>query len=432
MREQKMLKTTGDAGGLVVITEKLPHVRSVALGLAYALGSRDDPEGQEGMCHLIEHMVFKGTETMSGKDISIAAESHGAELNAFTDRETTCFYGRFPSDQCEPVTRLLAEIVSRPGFNQAELEKEKEVIGEEIRATEEDPEAQAVNLLFRVVYGEQPMGRPVAGSCESVGRIGRSHLLDFFRTHYGRECGVVVAAGDIEHEQMVELLTPVLTNNRGCRLPGREQVEIRPPASAVQSRQDISQVHVCLARPAFPYRDPRRQALLVLNMLVGGGVSSRLFQRLREDEGLVYSVSSFVELYQDSGLVGVYFVADRRKLGRCADVVTEELRRLRQDGIGQDEFERAVNMTRSSVLLALENTTNRMLRLARTYQLLGEVVDVDETLIGFSRLKREDVVSLVEELLPAEGFHAGAVGPLSAAEFCREAGLAGPEFPVDR
>lgn len=431
MSEPKMLKTTGDTGGLVVITEKLPHVRSVALGLSYALGSRDDPEGQEGMCHLIEHMVFKGTETMNGKEVSIAAESHGAELNAFTDRETTCFYGRFPSDRCEPVSRLLAEIVSSPGFREPDLEKEKEVIAEEIRATEEDPEAQAAILLLRAVYGEQPMGRPVAGTCESLHRIRRTHLWDFFRAHYGRECGVAVAAGDIEHEQMVDLLTPILTAKRGCQPPVRKRTEIRPPASVVQTRPDISQVHVCLARPAFAYADRRRQALLVLNMLLGGGVSSRLFQRLREDEGLVYSVSSFVELYQDSGLVGVYFVADRRKLGRCADVVSEELKRLRQEGIGQSEFERAVNMTRSSVLLALENTTSRMLRLARTYQLLGEAVELDETLAGFGRLKREDITGLVEELLPAQGFHAGAVGPLSAAEFCREAVLAGPESPAD-
>ncbi|MEO0074345.1 MAG: pitrilysin family protein, partial [candidate division WOR-3 bacterium] len=249
MNEPKTLKTTGSTGGLVVITEKLPHVRSIALGVSYALGSRDDPQGQEGICHLIEHMVFKGTETMSGKEISIAAESHGAELNAFTDREATCFYGRFPADQSGPVTRLLAEVVSRPGFDPAELEKEKNVIAEEIRATEEDPEAQAVNLLFRAVYGEQPMGRPIAGTCGSLGQISRSHLFDFFRAHYGTGCSVVVAAGDVEHDQLVELLTPALTVNSGCRQPARQRAVVRPPASAVQSRPDISQVHVCMARP---------------------------------------------------------------------------------------------------------------------------------------------------------------------------------------
>lgn len=423
--ESNGVKTTGPAGGLVIITERIEHFRSVALGLTYRVGSRDDPAGREGAAHLVEHMVFKGTDGMDARAINVAAEANGAELNAFTDKENTCFYGRFPSDRSDPVTRLLADIVTAPSFNPAELAKEHEVIAEEIRATEEDPESHSVTLLLRALYGPHPMGRPVAGTRESVAATSRDDLHGFYHRYYGPACGVAVAAGDVEHERMVGLLEPLLGRNSHCVRPERAVPVVEPARTLVQTRPDLSQVHVCLARPTFPYPDPRRHALSVLNSVLGGGVASRLFQRLREEEGLVYSVSSFVELYEDAGLLGIYFATDHRKLGRCVAALKEELTRLRSERIGADEMERALNMTRSSVLLALESTTNRMMRLARTYQMFGRVVSVDETLAAYARLTRDEVSALIEELLPADGYHCGAVGPLSAAEFCRAVDVAG-------
>jgi predicted Zn-dependent peptidase len=407
------IRTTVLPSGLVVISERLPHVRSVALGVSFLTGGRDDPPGKGGIAHMIEHMVFRGTPDKDVIAINIAAESHGAELNAFTDKETTCFYGRFPGDQFGPVTALMAETVSGPAFRAEELVKEKEVVSEEIRTSQEDPDSLAMNLLFRALYGEHEMGRPIIGTLDSVTGLSDTDLRGFYASSYGPACGVAVAVGDVEHERLAAALASLLDGREACRPSKRTTAAGQPPQVLAETKKELSQVYVCLAKPALVYADPRRHALAVMNMALGGGVSSRLFQRLREQEALVYSVGSFAEQYSDSGLLGVYLVTDHRKLARCMAVLREELARLRRDRLSDEEFERARNMTKSSVLLALESPSARMMRLGRAWQLLGRVVSVDETVEAYNRLTRPDVEQLLDELLVGDFGYCGAVGPLS-------------------
>jgi predicted Zn-dependent peptidase len=362
---------------------------------------------------MIEHMVFRGTADKDVIAINIAAESHGAELNAFTDKEATCFYGRFPGDQFEPVTALLSEIVSGPAFRAEELAKEKEVVSEEIRTAQEDPDTLAMNLVFRALYGEQEMGRPIIGTLDSVAGLADRDLAGFYRNHFGTGCGVAVAVGDVDHERLCAVLAGLLKGSAACRPPVRKGVTPQQLQVLAATRKELTQVYLCLARPALVYSDPRRYALSVLNMALGGGVSSRLFQRLREREALVYSVGSFAEQYSDSGLLGVYLVTDHRKLGRCIEVLREELDRLRRERLTGEEFERARNMTKSSVLLGLESASARMMRLARAWHLLGRVVTVDETVAEYNRLTMPDVERLIDELLAEDRWYAGAAGPLA-------------------
>jgi predicted Zn-dependent peptidase len=414
------VRTTILPGGLVVITERLPWVRSVALGLQFSVGGRHDPDAAAGTCHMIEHMVFKGTAELDAIAINVTAESHGAELNAFTDKESTCFYGRFPGDQRRAMTALLIDIVSAPAFREAEIDREREVIGEEIRTGNEDPDSRCASLLFEAFYNGQPMGRQIAGTLESVAGLTRSGLLEFYAGRFSPDRCVAAAVGDVDHDELVAALR-TLDARPATQLATAEAGVPRhaaPPARIMsETRRDLSQAYVCLGIPAFDYADPRRYALAVLNTALGGGVSSRLFQRLREREALVYSVSSFTDLFSDSGLLGFYFVTDARKLGRCAAALNEELDRAHDRGFTAEEFERARNMTKSSVLLAMESPSTRMLRLARTWQNLGRVLTVDETLAGFSRLGLDDVNRLVGNLLGHDGFMGGAVGPASAEEF---------------
>jgi predicted Zn-dependent peptidase len=406
------IRTTALESGLVVISERLPYVRSVALGVSFLSGGRDDPPGKGGIAHMIEHMVFRGTQDKDVIAINNAAESYGAELNAFTDKESTCFYGRFPGDQFGPVTALLAETVSGPAFRPEELVKEKEVVSAEIRTTMEDPDSVAMNLLYRALYGDHAMGRQIVGSLESVAGLSDADLRGFYSSSYGPGCGVAVGVGDVEHEQLVAAMGSLL-NGRETRPPARAAAPAQPRRLNVETRKELSQVYICLARPALVYSDPRRHALGVLNTALGGGVSSRLFQRLREQEALVYSVGSFAEQYSDSGLLGIYLVTDHRKLARCMTVLREELARLRRDRLNDEEFERARNMTKSMVLLALESPSTRMMRLARAWQLLGRVVSVDETVAAYNRLTRPDVENLLDELLAEDFEYCGAVGPLT-------------------
>lgn len=410
-------------GGLAVLTEPLPWVRSVALGLQLSVGGRADPEGAAGTCHFIEHMVFKGTAERDAVAINAAAESHGAELNAFTDKETTCFYGRFPGDQRGAMTALLSEIVTGPGFREEEIGREREVIAEEIRSADEDPDSRCAALLFRAIWGDTAMGRPIAGTLESVAGLTRPGLVDFFSRQFRAPRCVAVAVGDVDHDELKDALSSLFAasdssvrstiDNRTSQIPSAP----RPQCVLSETRRELSQAYVCLGLQAFDRADPRRYALGVLNTALGGGVSSRLFQRLREREALVYSVSSFTELFSDSGLLGIYFVTDARKLARCVAVLREELARARSGGFTAEEFERARTMTRSSVLLAMESTAARMLRLARTWQNLGRVLTVDETLAGFDRLSLDDINRLLAELLAGERFWGGAVGPASESEF---------------
>ncbi len=404
-------------GGLAVLTERLPWVRSVALGLQFAVGGRSDPASAAGTCHFIEHMVFKGTAERDAIAINVAAESHGAELNAFTDKESTCFYGRFPGDQRAPMTALLAEIVAGPAFRAEELEREREVISEEIRSSEEDPDSRCASLLFRAAWGDTAMGRPVAGTLESVASISRTGLVDFYSGQFRAPNCVAVAVGDVDHDELKAALAGAFERTDPVVAPALSAMENQEPQILSETRRELSQAYVCLGLPAFDRADPRRYALGVLNTALGGGTSSRLFQRLREREALVYSVASFTELYSDSGLLGFYFVTDARKLARCVGALREELARARDTGFTTEEFERARNMTKSSVLMAMESPASRMLRLARTWQNLGRVMTIDETLDGFNRLTLDDVNRLVADLLARERFWGGAVGPAAADEF---------------
>lgn len=407
--------------GLTVLTERLPWLRSVTLGLAFRIGGRDDPAELAGCAHLVEHMVFKGTAELDARMIAVEAENRGAELNAFTDKEMTVFHGRFPGELQVEVTDLLARIVAAPAFDPAELAKEQGVVIEEIRSAEDDPGSKAFNLLTETCWPDTPMGWSIAGTPETVARADSASLRRLYASRYGCATGVAVATGAVDHEALCRVLEDRLGSGRTARLPARPAEPLAGPAIRVKERPELSQVYACLALPAFPYPDPRRHALSVLNTALGGGVSSRLFQRLREQEGLVYSVSSFTELFEDSGLLGVFFVAERARLERCLTVLGEELDRVRRDRFDAEEFERARTMSRSSVMIGLESPVGRMLRMARTHHLLGRVVPVEETLDAYARLELGDVNRLAGELL-TDGFRIGAVGPVAAEDFRSLAG----------
>lgn len=408
------IQATRLPGGLFVITETLSYLHSVTLGFGYRVGSRDDPLGGEGIAHLIEHMIFKGTEELDARRINIIAETHGAELNGFTDKEGTCFYARFPSDQTDTIVDLMGKILSTPAFAETELSKEKEVVSEEIRASDEDPESCAFNLLLRVLFGDTPLGRPGIGTLDSIVQIGRTDLLEFYKTYYSADAGVVVGVGDINHNQLLEKLAG-FEGRKGIP-PQRQGSIFRNPGVLTRTRPDISQVHLCLGVPTFAHTDPRRYALSVLNTALGGGVSSRLFQRLREEEGLVYAVGSFAELFQDAGFLCIYLSAERQKLPRCVEVLKEEISRFKKDRINREEFGRAMTMTRSAILLGMETPLNRMLRLSRGYLILGRVQTGEEIISALNQVTLEEVNGLIDEVLNGAHFYASAVGPVEQPE----------------
>jgi predicted Zn-dependent peptidase len=407
-----LIKKTVLPSGIRIITEKLPYLHSVALGVLFNHGSRDEAEHEQGISHLLEHMLFKGTTQRSTKEISIFAESKGTIIDGFTSKENTGIYTRFLSEHFSPITDLTCEIVSSPLLTPNELEKEKGVIFEEIKSTIEDPEDQMLNLLFSSLYEPHPMGFPVTGNFQTLAGFGSSSLRSYYEKNYCKKNAVVVSVGEIEHEALCEKIDRQLNIGQNQTTNSRLPPTPKIPNRRIEHRKELTQVFVSMAKPVFSFQDERRYALSILNTAFGGGLSSRLFQKLREEEGLVYTISSFVDLFLDNGILGVYFITDYKKLEKGIKTVLEEIDKLRQNKFTVQEFETALNLTKSSILLGLENPLSRMMRMAKNELLLNRVSTIEETINAYDRLNLASVNELINVVLPDNHFFMSCVGPL--------------------
>lgn len=405
-----------DLDGKRIITETLPYLHSVALGIFFNVGSRDDGSERQGLTHFIEHMLFKGSRHRSAKDISYTIESRGGVIDGFTGRDTTGIYARCTSDHLVPVLGLLGEILSEPAFDPAEFAKEKDVVSEEIKSTEENPEDLAMELLLKAIYAPHPLSYPVTGSEASIRGLDRDETVDFYRRSYSRDRSLVVAVGDLTAEAIHACIRESLVLPAGGDGPVRTPPPVREPRVETRRRADLTQVYVSLGIPVKPFTDDRRYSQAIFNTAFGGGLSSRLFQRLREDEGLVYSVSSFLEMAADSGVFGIFFIADKQKLGRTIRTIFEEIDTLRADRFRAEELDIARNLTTGTTILSLENPSARMMRWARLELVLGRLPSVDESLEGYRRVSADDVNRHIDEMFSGQPFHAAGVGPLQSDE----------------
>lgn len=435
-----------DVRGVRVVSEPFAGFHSVALGVIFGLGSRDEDSKEQGLTHLTEHMLFKGTRTRSARDISRAIEAIGGFINGFTNKEMTGIFVRFLGEHFELVSRLVLDMVNESKFAPEELAREQEVIFEEIKSGHEDPDDDVSDLLFQTAYGTHPLAFSVSGERETVGAITDSRLRSYFAQAYRRDRAVVVASGEVEHARLEAQLAarmnladeegpsgrvaerpsgPVqdpkppldhLTTGPLDHYSSRTPPEPLPPGIRVHERHEISQVFVCLAKPCIPYPDSRRHALGVANAAFGGATSSRLFQRLREEEGLVYSVYSFAELFSDAGLFGVYLVTDRKKLAKALTAVKQEWNRFVRGNLEPEEFVIARSFSKGTMMLSLENLSSRMMRMAHSRLLLNRVVPIEEKLARLDALTRDDTSGVLESIGPLDGCYVSAVGPVTEDE----------------
>jgi predicted Zn-dependent peptidase len=410
-----------DVRGVRVISEPFAGFHSVALGVIFNLGSRDEAAKEQGLTHLTEHMLFKGTRTKTARDISRTIEAIGGFINGFTNKEMTGIFVRFLGEHFELVSRLVLDMVNESKFAPEDLVKEQEVIFEEIKSGQEDPDDEVSDLLFQAAYGAHPLAFCVSGERETVGAITDSRLRRYFAESYQRNRAVVVASGEVEHARLEAQLADRMnlgdTPNEGPEMThARAKPDPLPPGIRVHERHEISQVFVCLAKPCIPYPDYRRHALGVVNAAFGGAASSRLFQRLREEEGLVYSVSSFNELFSDTGLFGVYLVTDRKKLEKALAAVKQEWNQLVRGNLEQEELTIARNFSKGTMMLSLENLSSRMMRMAHSRLMLGRVVPIEEKLARLDALTRDDTARVLESIGPLDDCYVSAVGPVTEAE----------------
>lgn len=406
------IQETTTPSGLRVITERIPGFHSVAFGIFFRQGSRDENEARNGTSHLIEHMLFKGTENRSAKEILSGIERLGGISDGFTSKELTGLTIRCLVDSTPSLLELVFEMLDHSTFDVDELKKEKQVIYEEMRSAQEDPQDVVFDRFFEGCFSPHPLGSTVLGKHEIISQITRDQLLWIYEKNYNLSDAILVAVGDVTEERILNLLPQVTRLSRGERkkreIPGEKKTE-----SLVHTRKDITQVYTAMGTRTVGLNSSERFSLALLATLLGGGMSSRLFSLLREDKGYVYTISSFLELFEDSGVTGFYFISEKSKLEKVFTEIEKELRRLLRSGLKQGELETAKTLTKSSLLLNMESLAHRMMRLGHWKLLAERFHTIPETLEAFEKVTADEVLATAHKYFNSTKFHTSFVGPVT-------------------
>jgi predicted Zn-dependent peptidase len=414
--EPSVYKRTVFPNGLKVITEAIPHVRSVSLGLWLNVGSRDESESSLGVSHFIEHMVFKGTKTRDASQIASCLESVGGVLNAFTSREETCFYARFLDEHLPLAVELLFDLINNPLLKISEIEKEKRVILEEIKDIEDSPSDLVHDKFARAIFGTHSLGWPIQGTRTSVKGLSRSNISSYMNKFYRPDRILVAASGNIDHNRLAKL---VQNNFNISDVKPRVDVRKRPVFTPVRKvfKRKPSQTHICLGIPAKDFNDPGRSALSLLNSLLGGGMSSRLFQKVRENLGLAYNIFSYVDYFQDTGIFGFYLGTDKHNAKRAITAVMGEIDRICNEPLPADDLSRIKEQLKGNLMLGLESTSNRMNRMAKHELLTGRYISLDETVAAINSVKSDDITDIAREIFVKDRFTAVTMGPVDSGVY---------------
>jgi predicted Zn-dependent peptidase len=385
--------------GLTLLTESMPHVRSVAVGVWLKRGSRHETPQQTGISHFIEHMVFKGTKNRSAERIAAEVDSIGGYMDAFTAKEYASFHLKVLDEHLPLALDILGDIVLNPLFDPLEMVKEKKVIFEEINMVEDTPDDLVMELFTEAFWPDHPLGRPILGTKRSVGTFRRNDLASFFKRVYHPGNIVIAAAGNLDHARIAELVAQhfgALTNGRTPRNGHAPTARARV---VTRAKKELEQVHLCLGTRSYPQAHADRYGCYILNTVLGGSMSSRLFQNVREKRGLVYSISSGVTAYSDAGIMSVYAGTSLDSVGKVLRLTLEEFRKLRGEPLPAEELRRAKDHLKGSLMLSLENTGSRMSHLARQEIYFGRQIGLDELLAGIEAVSAGDVQRIANEVL---------------------------------
>ena len=395
-----------------VISEHVPSVRSVSFGFWIGTGSRDETDARAGVSHFIEHLLFKGTSTHSAQEIAEIFDGLGGELNAATSRETTLVYARVPDDRLEPALDVMCGMVYQPAFE--EIDSEREVVLEEIAMVDDNPQDLVHDVVAEAVFGGHPIGRPVIGRADVISSVSKKALSSYHRAAYAADNIVVAAAGNVTHDRLRELLAARLPATESSARRARKPFARVPPPGYRFQRKPTEQYHVCLGAPGISRRDERRFAASLLDSILGGSASSRLFQEIREKRGMAYSVYSFASQYSDSGQIGLYVGTREENLVECFEIVARELADVSAGNVRPGELERAKENLKGRMLLSLESTSNRMSRLGKSVITDTDLLSLDELVERVEAVTAADVAEVAGELLRLDRLSAAGIGPSEA------------------
>jgi len=399
-------------GGLKAVVETIPYVRSVSVGVWVGAGSRREPSGLAGVSHVVEHLLFKGTRTRTARRIAEEVDSIGGLLNGYTSKEYSCFYVKVLDEHLEKAMDLLSDLVLSPRFDPADLAKEKSVILEEIDMYEDTPDELVGDLLAEAVWGDDALGRPVLGTEDTVSALSPDTVAGYHREGYRQGNTVVALAGNVETAAGLELCRHYFG---GMPPEGAGPCRPSPPFDAGHrsKTKPIEQAHICLGFPGLSMGDPAIFDFNLLTGLLGGGTSSRLFQTIREDRGLAYSVYAYSSPFSDTGLLGVYAAVSPDKALEVLRLTASEISRLHREGPTDEELQRTKDQVKAALLLGLENTSNRMSRLGRSLLLLGRILGLDEVTRRVDAVTAEGLTTLALRALDPSQIALAAVGPKS-------------------
>ena len=395
-----------------VVSEHVGSVRSVSLGFWIGTGSRDETPAHAGVSHFIEHLLFKGTSRYTAQEIAEVFDGLGGELNAATSREHTVVYARVPDHHVETALDLMTDMVFAPSFD--DLDNEREVVLEEIAMYEDTPQELVHDLFSEAVFGDHPLGRPVIGTREVLSSISRDEVARFHGVAYVGANIVVAGAGNLEHEHLLELLGRAQAGRvpAGAPTPPTRHLLVQPPPPGLRfARKETEQYHVCVGAPGIARSDRRRFAASILDAILGGSASSRLFQEIREKRGMAYTVYSFVSQYSDTGLVGVYVGTREENLEDCFAIVAEQLADIAAGNVREAELERAKENIKGRLMLAMESTSNRMTRLGKSIVTDTELLTTERLIAEIDAVEAAAVSELCALLLEPERVSASGIGP---------------------
>lgn len=397
--------------GVRVVSETVPYVQSVSVGLWVGVGSRDESEPVRGITHFIEHMLFKGTPTRSARTIAEEIESRGGMLNAFTDKEYTCYYAKALSEHVEIVMDVLSDMLIHSLLDPQEIAREKNVVLEEIKRYKDQPEDTVHDIFAQTLWKNHPLGRPIIGTSRTVSSLTREHIQEYMQTHYTPDKIVVSVAGNVAHAEVVELASRFLGGISGP--PYRRRVRKPQPSGVSKTvRRRTEQVHFCLGGQGFGQREDDRWVLTIIDSVLGGNMSSRLFQEIREKRGLAYAIGSYAVSYSEGGIFAVHGGTSPQTFSQVLDLTMKELENIRQNNLTEDEVTKSKAQVRGALVLSLENMSSRMMRMGRSMIHFGRVIPLEDILQKIHAVTHDDIARVAIQVFDSSNLTLAAIGPL--------------------
>jgi len=399
----KNIKTTKLSNGITVISERISHLKSFSLGFWFNVGSRDETQENSGISHFLEHMFFKGTKKRSAKRISEEIEGNGGYLNAFTSKENTCFYGRGMSAHIEKTFEVLADMVQNSVFAPKEIEKEAAVVIDELYDIEDSPDELIFDKFESAVFDGNPLGMPIIGTEKNLRSFSHDDLVNYVKDNYTLDRFYIVAAGNINHNDLIKFAEKYITRKLKHTNNKKRGLVLQPPTDLFVEK-DIQQVHYIIGKTTYGFNDKNRIGVSVLSHILGEGSSSRLFQKIREDNGIAYQVNTFLNSFFDISTFGVYLSTNEKSIHKAQSLIFEEIEKIKSKKVSQVELERAKEYLIGNMLLSLESTTNRMLNIAQSMIYFNKIRSIENTIKKIREVSATEIRELANEL-----FEAGAL-----------------------